>query len=53
VAAPEIPGAECFLKNAAIKLNVLWFLPHLMKKSGRFVNRRGINIYFEEILGSS
>ena len=53
VAVPEIPGAEYFLKKCCNKAKCFVVSATPDEEIREIVNRRGINIYFEEILGSS
>jgi phosphoglycolate phosphatase-like HAD superfamily hydrolase len=53
VAAPEIPGAESFLKKCCNKAECFVVSATPDEEIKKIVNRRGIDVYFYEILGSS
>ena len=53
VAAPEIPGAENFLKKCCNRSKCFVVSATPDEEIKKIVKRRGIDVYFEEILGSS
>lgn len=53
VAAPEIPGAEYFLKKCYNKAKCFVVSATPDDEIKKIVKRRGIDVYFEEIMGSS